>query len=103
MHQAAVVVGLTPAILSYPHLPGGMWMVVMEPLENDFESCDKFNELSDSLMKAVSTSLDHFHALGYVHGDLRDSNVFVCKRIGPSKDITWECRLINYDLGWMQR
>jgi hypothetical protein len=39
-------------------------MVVMEPLENDFKPCDEFNELSDSLMKAVSTSLDRFHALG---------------------------------------
>jgi len=96
-HQAAVAAGLAPAILSYSHLPGGMWMVVMEPLENDFKSCDEFNELSDSLMKAVSTSLDHFHALGYVHGDLRDSNVFVRKHIGPSEDVTWECRLIDYD------
>jgi serine/threonine protein kinase len=96
-HQEAFTAGLAPAILSYSHLPGGMWMVVMEPLENNFKPCDEFNELSDSLMKAVSTSLDRFHALGYVHGDLRDSNVFVRKCTGPSNDVTWECKLIDYD------
>ena len=96
-HQAAVTAGLAPAILSYSHLPGGMWMVVMEPLEIDFKPCDEFNEISDSLMQAVMTSIDRFHALGYVHGDLRDSNVFVRERTGPSKDVTWECRLIDYD------
>jgi hypothetical protein len=96
-HQAAVTAGLAPAILSYSHLPGGMWIVVMEPLEIDFKPCDEFNEISDSLVKAVRTSIDRFHALGYVHGDLRDSNVFVRERTGPSKDVTWECRLIDYD------
>jgi hypothetical protein len=96
-HQAAVTAGLAPAILSYSHLPGGMWMVVMEPLQNDFKPCDEFNELSGSLTTTIRTSLDLFHALGYVHGDMRDSNVFVRKRTGPSKDATWECKFIDYD------
>ncbi|KAJ3858930.1 hypothetical protein EV359DRAFT_87023 [Lentinula novae-zelandiae] len=44
-HQAAAESGFAPALLSHSNLAGEWWMVVMENLESDFQSCDDFDTL----------------------------------------------------------
>lgn len=91
-HQAAAASGLAPAILSHSDLAGGWWMVVMETLGKDFASCDEYNNFDEPCKGAVRQSIDQFHNLGFVHGDLRDTNVFV--RYYQDR---WECQLIDFD------
>lgn len=40
----------------------------------------------------IQESVCRFHELGFVHGDLHDTNVFVHSCNGK-----WECQLIDYD------
>ncbi|KAF9498154.1 hypothetical protein BDN71DRAFT_1443891 [Pleurotus eryngii] len=49
----------------------GMWMVVMQPLSSDFQPCSVFHPFSDQCKPSIRSTLTRFHALGFVHGDLR--------------------------------
>ncbi|KAJ3887214.1 hypothetical protein GG344DRAFT_80954 [Lentinula edodes] len=91
-HQAAAESGFAPALLSHSNLAGGWWMVVMENLESDFQPCDDFDILEPSCKDAITESVSKFHKMGFVHGDLRDTNVFVRR-----KQDRWQCQLIDYD------
>ncbi|KAJ3928085.1 MAG: hypothetical protein NXY57DRAFT_874161, partial [Lentinula lateritia] len=90
-HQAAAESGFAPALLSHSNFVGG-WMVVMENLESDFQPCDDFNILELPCKDAITECVSKFHKLGFVHGDLRDTNVFV-----RQKHHRWQCQLIDYD------
>ncbi|KAJ4469916.1 hypothetical protein C8J55DRAFT_479460 [Lentinula edodes] len=91
-HQAAAESGFAPALLSHSNLAGGWWMVVMENLESDFQPCDDFDILEPPCKDAITECVSKFHTMGFVHGDLRDTNVFVRR-----KQDGWECQLIDYD------
>ncbi|KAF9061969.1 hypothetical protein BDP27DRAFT_1166915, partial [Rhodocollybia butyracea] len=71
---------------------GGWWMVVMETLDDEWKPCDEFLNLEPSCKDAVREAVRQFHELGFVHGDLRDTNVFV-----RSENSHWGCQLIDYD------
>lgn len=91
-HRAATQSGLAPALLSHSILVGRWWMVVMELLEDGFKSCNEFNDLKLSFREAITSSVQKLHSLGFVHGDLRDTNVFIRNH----QDL-WECQIIDYD------
>ncbi|KAF5370410.1 hypothetical protein D9757_013134 [Collybiopsis confluens] len=91
-HRAAAKAGLAPALLAFSELEGGWWMVVMEYLDSGFQSCAKFGVLEKACRTIIVESMAKFTALGYVHGDLRASNVLVRKLEGQ-----WECRFIDFD------
>lgn len=91
-HKAAAHYGLAPALLSHTDLTGSWWMVVMQILEDNFKPCDEFDDLEQPCKDAIEEALSNFHNLGFVHGDLRDTNVFVRFYNGR-----WECQLIDYD------
>lgn len=91
-HQAAAKAGLAPALLDHSQLAGGWWMVVMEPLQDGFKPCDEFDTLDKSCQEVITETLRRFHDLGFVHGDLRDTNVFV--RLYQDQ---WESQIIDYD------
>ncbi|KAJ4469929.1 hypothetical protein C8J55DRAFT_479485 [Lentinula edodes] len=91
-HQAAAESGFAPALLNHSNLAGGWWMVVMENLESDFQPCDDFDILEPLCKDAITECVSKFHTMGFVHGDLRDTNVFVRR-----KQDRWQCQLIDYD------
>ncbi|KAF5347362.1 hypothetical protein D9757_015170 [Collybiopsis confluens] len=91
-HRAAAKAGLAPALLGFSKLEGGWWMVVMECLDSGFRSCAKYKFLEQACRTIIEESMAKFTALGYVHGNLRASNVLVRKLEGQ-----WECRLIDFD------
>jgi hypothetical protein len=92
-HKAAAEAGLVPALLGYSKLDGGMWMVAMESMEDDFVPCNEFQGLVQSCKDAIRMSVRKLHGLGFVHGDLRDGNVFVREQ-GEDR---WDCQIIDYD------
>jgi len=92
-HQAAARTNLAPELLSYQELPGSMWMVVMAPLRAGFESCSRVRAISNQCKEAIKDTVDCFHKLDFVHGDLRDASVFVRRRDG----VQWDCQLIDFD------
>ncbi|KAF9062703.1 hypothetical protein BDP27DRAFT_1336206 [Rhodocollybia butyracea] len=91
-HKAAAQSNLAPALLSHTDLTGGWWMVVMEALGDEWTPCDEIATFEPSCKDMIQESVRRFHELGFVHGDLRDTNVFV-----RSCDGKWECQLIDYD------
>ncbi|KAJ3847705.1 hypothetical protein EV368DRAFT_6085, partial [Lentinula lateritia] len=74
-HQAAAESGFAPALLSHSNLAGGWWMVVIENLESGFQPCDDFNILKPPCKNAITVCVSEFHKIGFVHGDLHDTNV----------------------------
>jgi hypothetical protein len=92
-HLAAAAAGLAPKLLSHSRLPGDVYMVVMEPLPSGFKSCSTIGLIPEDAKDAVASTVGRFHDLDLVHGDLRDSNVFVHK----TDEGKWECQLIDFD------
>ncbi|KAF5378381.1 hypothetical protein D9757_010881 [Collybiopsis confluens] len=90
-HKAAAKVHLAPGLLGYSKLTGGWWMVAMELLHEDFQSCAQVG-VDDACKSVIRSSIHAFRAMGFVHGDLRASNVLV-RKCGDQ----WECKLIDFD------
>jgi hypothetical protein len=91
-HCAAAESSLTPNLLTYSKLAGGIWMVAMDVLEDSFSPCDELDDLVPSCKTVIRGSVRRLHMLGFVHGDLRDTNVFVRKQQDQ-----WDCQIIYYD------
>jgi hypothetical protein len=90
VHQFCADKGQAPKLIAYNHLPGGWNVVVMDALDIDNGhspqrpgSYRRLSEMTVSdyrLLEEPITSLVrglHNHNGGYVHGDLRDTNIFV--------------------------
>lgn len=79
VHIYCASIGSAPALHGFESLPGGWFMVVMDMLDAPYQSLDDSALIANEdlpelpLMETV-TSL---HQAGFVHGDLRDSNIWV--------------------------
>ncbi|KAF9062855.1 hypothetical protein BDP27DRAFT_1336043 [Rhodocollybia butyracea] len=91
-HRAAAQSNLAPALLNHTNLDGGWWMVVMETLEDSWKPCNDFVNIEQPCKEAIEQSVRRFHELGFIHGDLRDANLFVSFDGGQ-----WDCQIIDYD------
>jgi serine/threonine protein kinase len=74
--------GFAPALRGFQLIPGGWYMVIMDYIGDTYE------ELYDSPIKTsfvteVRDKVESLHQAGYVHGDLRTTNVMVKKNGGP--------------------
>jgi RIO-like serine/threonine protein kinase len=69
-----------------------MWMIVMEPMPAGFTLCDEFKIISKTCADVIKKAMKDFHSLGFFHGDLRDTNVFV-----RQENDTWTCMLTDFD------
>ncbi|KAG1792983.1 uncharacterized protein HD556DRAFT_1527757 [Suillus plorans] len=82
VHQRCASDGFAPALLGFEQLPGGWYMIVMEMITDDY--C----RLQDITVPyphhdALATELQSLHRGGYVHGDVRDTNIMVKKDCSP--------------------
>ncbi|KAJ3774795.1 hypothetical protein FB446DRAFT_685593 [Lentinula raphanica] len=93
-HQAAAESDLAPALISFSELAGGWWIVVMEMLDESFQPCDDLKYLEQPCKKVIRESVEKFHNLGFVHGDMRDTNMSIRKSDGEDG---WDCRIIDHD------
>jgi hypothetical protein len=67
-----------PKLKGYDHLPGDWYMIVMDDISGAY---DEFNALvrSGALHEEIKEKLVALHQAGYVHGDVRDTNMMVRK------------------------
>ncbi|KAJ3840115.1 hypothetical protein F5878DRAFT_534224 [Lentinula raphanica] len=93
-HQAAAESGLAPAFINFSELAGGWWIVVMEMLDESFPPCDDFKYLEQPCKKVIRESVEKFDNLGFVHGNMRDTNMFIRKSEGEDG---WVCQIIDHD------
>jgi serine/threonine protein kinase len=71
--------GFAPKLRGFEELPGGWYMVVMDKLVGyellaDLPDTDR---LPRSVFEAIGEQLKTLHARQLVHGDIRDTNIFV--------------------------
>ncbi|KAG2116464.1 uncharacterized protein F5147DRAFT_568096, partial [Suillus discolor] len=82
VHQRCASDGFAPALLGFEQLPGGWYMIVMEMITDDY--C-RLQEITVPYPHhdALATELQSLHRGGYVHGDIRDTNIIVKKDCSP--------------------
>lgn len=92
-HRSLAESGHAPQLYASNRLPGGWTMVVMEKMSHpwvvlrgvEYQNRTQFRE-------AVERAIESLHAKGYVHGDIRESNVFV-----HPDDPSLGIRVIDFD------
>ena len=90
-HEFLAANGFAPKLHAFERLPGGLYMVVMDDVDDEYVSL--FNLIRDNpsllseehlgsrnlLSEKVGQCLRQFHQAGFVHGDIRDTNIMVKK------------------------
>ena len=78
VHAFCASKGFAPALEGFEELPGGWHMVVMEMIGEDYcrlmDFSPRYSHHDDIVKKLTS-----LHQAGYVHGDVRDTNIMVKK------------------------
>ena len=88
-HEFLAGKGFAPKLHAVERLPGGLYMVVMDDVSKEYVSL--FNLVQDNpvllseehlvarncLSEKVRKCLRQFHKAGFVHGDIRDTNIMV--------------------------
>jgi len=106
-HRFLAERNLAPKLHAVKRLPGGQYLVVMDDISNDYVSLFNFiranpNILSEhnqatrnSLSEKIRECLTELHQAGFVHGDVRNSNIMV-KVVGDD-DLSFSFSLVDYD------
>jgi serine/threonine protein kinase len=89
-HRKCSSLGFAPALRGFQPIPGGWYMVVMDFIDNTY------HELEDSYAKAsfeteIREKVTSLHQAGYVHGDIRTTNIMV------KRDCTPGIMLVDFD------
>ena len=68
-----------PRLRGFESLPGGWYMVVMDAVDKEYIDLSKLDKSARTpdLLEKIRAKLSHLHQEGYVHGDVRDTNVMV--------------------------
>jgi len=88
-HEFFAAKGFAPKLYAVDRLPGGLYMVVMDDVSEEYVSL--FNLIRDNLdllsgehlgarnflSEKVKQCLRQFHQAGFVHGDIRDTKIMV--------------------------
>jgi hypothetical protein len=92
-HLAAVELQATPMLRCSQLLPGGWWMIVLDPLPVGYVAYDDIKRPAAAAKAKVKKTVKLFHQKGFVHGDLRPANIFLkCHGSGD-----WDCQIIDFD------
>lgn len=96
-HEKCSELGFAPRLRAFSQLPGGWYMVVMDYVADEYEDLyDALPRLGDEERQQIKDKLvpkvHSFHAAGFVHGDIRNTNVMVKKDRGEGMylvDFDW--------------
>lgn len=92
-HRSLSEFGHAPKLYASCHLPGGWIMVVMEEMRYPWVVLREVeSEARTQFREAIEKVVELLHTKEYVHGDIRESNIFVCPN-DPSRGI----KFIDFD------
>src|SRR5262249_6448860 len=96
VHQICASESCAPRLRGFESLPGGWFMVVMDVVNEEYIEFFKLDKSvrTPVLLEEITAKLTHLHRAGYVHGDIRDTNIMV-KRDGKGfmlLDFDWSGR-----------
>jgi len=77
VHQFCADNGFAPKLRGFEYLPGGWHMVVMEMISQEYRCLGRRPTARYTHFEDVRAKLSLLHQEGYVHGDLRDTNIMV--------------------------
>ena len=105
---------IAPKLYAVESLPGGWYMVIMEDVRSEYEDLYDFIQHSDQtedassrdyLLDQIRKFLEELHQAGFVHGDIRNTNIMV-KKSGLDGsfylvDFDWSGRIdeVRYPIG----
>jgi len=75
-HGISASLGHAPALHGFEKIPGGWLMIVMDKLPNEYTTLSG-STLSSPLINEIRKHIGLLHQRGYVHGDIRNSNIMV--------------------------
>jgi hypothetical protein len=87
-HSICASMGFAPALTGFECVAGGWYMIVMDAITDEFSLVDR---PSASLYEPIKGRVVALHQQGYVHGDLRDTNLMVRRNGAP------EMMLFDFD------
>ncbi|KIJ13799.1 hypothetical protein PAXINDRAFT_170116 [Paxillus involutus ATCC 200175] len=80
-HLCCASLGFAPNLRGFEQIPGGWFMVVMDKLVGYKSLADLSDSaeshLPESVFEAISEQLKQLHLGGFVHGDIRDTNIML--------------------------
>ena len=82
VHLKCSALGFAPALLGFESLPGGWHMVVMDFVDDTYELLDD-SAFKHLFSNEVRERLVQLHQAGWVHGDVRATNIMVKKNGQP--------------------
>jgi len=90
-HMTCSKLGFAPALRGFQEIPGQWYMVVMDYIGDEYHGLDE-SPLKASFEPAIRSKVSLLHQEGFVHGDIRTTNVMV-EKIGVLKvmllDFDW--------------
>ncbi|KAF9235365.1 hypothetical protein BU15DRAFT_51454 [Melanogaster broomeanus] len=89
-HWLCASVGCAPTLHGFEAIPGGWFMVVMDRLSGEYVELHEIIATAPPL-DSIRKALTQLHQKGYVHGDIRTTNIMV-SRSDPKKFM-----LIDFD------
>ncbi|KAI6043279.1 hypothetical protein EDC04DRAFT_2959147 [Pisolithus marmoratus] len=89
-HKHCGSVGCAPTLRGFEKMPGGWFMIVMDDLSNDYETLEN-QQVPIPTKSLIHMKLVEFHKEGFVHGNIRDTNIMV------SKSDNMQFRIIDFD------
>lgn len=75
VHSFCASMKVAPALIGFDRVPGGWHMVVMEALD-EYQDLDT-QTATHFVLDGIRAKIVLLHQAGYVHGDIRDTNVMV--------------------------
>lgn len=91
-HAICELMGFAPKLKGFQVVPGGWQMVIMDVVGDGFVHFDQLpHEPRHRVKDEIKDKLIALHQAGYVHGDIRDTNVMV------KKSDTMDIMLIDFD------
>jgi serine/threonine protein kinase len=74
--------GFAPGLRGFTNIGGGWFMVVMDFIDDGYQLLDD-SPVMDSFVSEVREKVISLHQAGYVHGDIRTTNIMVKKSRQP--------------------
>lgn len=78
VHEKCVQMGITPKLRGFEEVGGGWKMVVMDALDEEYETLDR-KALPADTRERIRERLHELHQVSFVRGDVRDLNIMVRK------------------------